>query len=99
MQVDSASATSFLEEEYDVPKLQKLVLERDEMEKEIRELLSLLTGPNGPGLRGGLVDAEGFPTADFDKVISVRENRQKLACASFCRHRPPPASNPFLLRF
>ncbi len=81
--MDVEATNSFLDEQFDVSKLQKLVAERDEMEKQIGQLLSQLTGPNGPGLVGGLVDKEGFPIADFDKVVSVRENRQKLACASF----------------
>lgn len=84
--MDVDAPISFKEEKFDIAKLQQMVAERDEMEKQIRQLLATLTGPNGPGLVGGLVDKEGFPIADFDKVVSVRENRQKLACASSQRH-------------
>lgn len=68
------------DEQWDVPKLQALMAERDDLEAEIRRLNAVLLGPQGAGLVGGLVDKDGFPTADFEKVISVRESRQKLAC-------------------
>lgn len=33
-----------------------------------------------PGLSGGLVDREGYPLADVDKIIAVRQARHRLAC-------------------
>jgi 26S proteasome non-ATPase regulatory subunit 9 len=54
--------------------------QRKEMEREIAELHAALTAPDGPGLRGGLIDAQGFPIDDTQKVISVREQRHRLAC-------------------
>jgi 26S proteasome non-ATPase regulatory subunit 9 len=57
-----------------------LVLQKDEAEQEIQELTAYLTAPGMPGLSGGLVDGEGYPLADVDKIIAVRQARHRLAC-------------------
>eukprot|EP01128_Nolandella_sp_AFSM9_P011204 TRINITY_DN7923_c0_g1_i1.p1 TRINITY_DN7923_c0_g1~~TRINITY_DN7923_c0_g1_i1.p1 ORF type:complete len:265 (+),score=70.65 TRINITY_DN7923_c0_g1_i1:64-795(+) len=53
--------------------------ERDRLEKEIAELVSVLTGPGGLGFHGGLIDKEGFPISDVEKIISTRQARNQLA--------------------
>lgn len=73
----------------------ELVLKKDEVEREIQELTAYLTAPGMPGLSGGLVDREGYPLADVDKIIAVRQARHRLACTSTLRPRccfstPPP---------
>eukprot|EP01119_Soliformovum_irregulare_P007811 TRINITY_DN20326_c0_g1_i1.p1 TRINITY_DN20326_c0_g1~~TRINITY_DN20326_c0_g1_i1.p1 ORF type:complete len:217 (+),score=30.88 TRINITY_DN20326_c0_g1_i1:109-759(+) len=58
--------------------LKALIKQKDEMETEILALThQLQTG--GFGLHGSLVDKEGFPIADAEKAIAVREARGKLA--------------------
>ena len=65
----------------DRTQLLELYEERKAMEEEIDEIIQYLTGPasGSVGLSGGLVDAEGFPSEDTEKVITVREKRNRLA--------------------
>jgi 26S proteasome non-ATPase regulatory subunit 9 len=77
--MDIIDLTPEPKEDWDLPKLQNLIKEKDEMEQEIRRITAELTGPGGPGLEGGLVDKDGFPIADYYKVVDVREKRGKLA--------------------
>jgi len=58
----------------------QLFQQKDELEQEIQELTAYLNAPGMPGLSGGLVDAEGFPLADVEKIIAVRQARHRLAC-------------------
>lgn len=39
--------------------LKEMLRQKDELEREVSELLQVLTGPGGLGLTGGLVDKEG----------------------------------------
>lgn len=55
-----------------------LMKRKEEIEKEIKEVNDFLN-EKGVGLKGGLVDAEGFPLNDVDKVIAVREARGRNA--------------------
>jgi len=59
--------------------VQKLMRERDQLENEIKELREYLLAPGMPGLSGGLIDNEGFPISDVEKIIKVRESRGQLA--------------------
>lgn len=59
---------------------EQLCQQKDEIEAEISAIADeLTTGPNAPGLKGQLVDAEGFPRADID-VYRVRHQRHAFAC-------------------
>ncbi|KAL6049639.1 26S proteasome non-ATPase regulatory subunit 9 [Balamuthia mandrillaris] len=58
----------------------ELLRQKDQLEKEIEEVIDYLTGPDMPGLTGGLVDKEGFPIENVELIIAVREARHKLAC-------------------
>lgn len=58
--------------------------EKENIEAEIEAIVEELNspGPNGappPGLKGNLVDREGFPRADVD-VYNIRLKRNRLAC-------------------
>lgn len=53
-----------------------LIAERDQIENEIMELVAFLTAPDMPGLKGSLVDSEGFPLPNMD-LYRVREARQR----------------------
>ncbi|GLD94687.1 hypothetical protein PINS_up003311 [Pythium insidiosum] len=58
----------------------QLTQQKDALEAEIAAIAEELTsGPNAPGLKGPLVDAEGFPRADID-VYRVRHQRHAFAC-------------------
>ena len=57
----------------------KLVNQKDEMEKTIMDLTEFLETPPMPGVKGPLVDSEGFPRGDID-LIEVRKMRHRLAC-------------------
>lgn len=70
-------------------RVRQLVESKDAMEQEIGELMANLTAPGMPGLTGGLVDREGFPLSDVDKLLSVRQARHRLACT---RASSPPFS-------
>lgn len=58
--------------------LQKLIKQRDDLEAEIEALNSYLNSPGNPGLHGGLVDKDGFPISDVEKILAVRESRNLL---------------------
>jgi 26S proteasome non-ATPase regulatory subunit 9 len=58
--------------------LQKLIKQRDDLEAEIEALTSYLNSPGNPGLHGGLVDKDGFPISDVEKILAVRESRNLL---------------------
>ncbi|KAL8425706.1 hypothetical protein Efla_003084 [Eimeria flavescens] len=53
--------------------------ERERIVEQMEALASFLNSEGMPGLRGPLVDKDGFPRADID-VYSVREARHRLAC-------------------
>lgn len=55
-----------------------LLRQREAIEEEIKNITSSLTGPGGPGLRGNLVDSEGFPRSDLD-IVSIRSQRQRIS--------------------
>ena len=57
--------------------LLKMDKERQEMEKEITELTEYLTQPGMPGIKGNLIDKEGFPISGVD-LYAIRTARQKL---------------------
>ena len=60
-------------------KLAELQKERTELEKLIKDKVAYLKS-TPVGLKGSLIDEEGFPKADVDHY-AVREARHKLACA------------------
>ena len=53
--------------------------EQKKIEEEIVVLSECLTAPGMPGLKGKLVDAEGFPRADID-IPQIRSMRGRVAC-------------------
>ena len=59
--------------------MMKLMKEKDQIEKEILDLTEILETPPMPGVKGPLVDSEGFPRADID-LFEVRRYRNRLAC-------------------
>lgn len=75
-------------------KLQAMLARRDELEQEIRRLSDLLLGPGGYqihqrffklilltrlGFSGGLIDQEGFPIGDVEKIIETTTARNQLS--------------------
>ncbi|KAK3597056.1 hypothetical protein CHS0354_022059 [Potamilus streckersoni] len=60
-------------------KMNQLMKRRDEIEAEIKELGDVLESQGGVGMKGPLVDAEGYPRADID-VYSVRHARHRIIC-------------------
>ncbi len=60
--------------------VKELVEQKDALEKEIEGLMTYLNGPGMPGLKGGLVDDQGFPIDNVALILSVRQARNKLAC-------------------
>lgn len=55
-----------------------MIEKRSGIEAEMNAIIERLCVPNGPGISGSLVDAEGFPRSDID-VAAVRSSRQRLA--------------------
>eukprot|EP01068_Selenidium_serpulae_P018454 Selendium_serpulae@DN6457_c0_g4_i1.p2 len=61
------------------PDMKELMEQRAALEKEIAELTEQLSNAKGnPGVRGPLVDGEGFPRSDVE-IYEVREARHRLA--------------------
>lgn len=58
---------------------EKAFRQRERLEQQMEALASFLTSEGMPGIRGSLVDEEGFPRADID-VHAICEARHKLAC-------------------
>ncbi|KAG8056782.1 hypothetical protein GUJ93_ZPchr0002g24010 [Zizania palustris] len=56
----------------------RLMDRRAALEAEMDAIIAALSAPGGPGITGGLVDAEGFPRSDID-IPSVIAKRRKLA--------------------
>jgi hypothetical protein len=71
-------------EETTVESLQLLIAQKDAIEAELLSTRSWLVAPGNLGLSGGLLDEEGFPINDVDKIIATREARGKLARTSNC---------------
>ncbi|ANQ07952.1 Proteasome regulatory protein [Plasmodium coatneyi] len=59
----------------------ELVKQRDEIEREIKENVDFLESPENKsvGMKGKLVDQEGFPRNDID-IYSIRVARNKVIC-------------------
>ncbi|KAL6655576.1 hypothetical protein ACP70R_006402 [Stipagrostis hirtigluma subsp. patula] len=51
---------------------------RTALEAEMDAIIAGLTAPGGPGITGGLVDAEGFPRSDID-IPNVLAQRRRLS--------------------
>lgn len=63
-----------------VKQYEDAVKQKQTIEEEIDAVVGELTsGANPPGVKGSLIDAEGFPRADID-VYRVRQQRHRLAC-------------------
>jgi len=59
-------------------KVERLYKQREELEAEMASISQRLNGPNMPGLKGSLVDNEGFPIGGGDlDLYSVRADRQR----------------------
>lgn len=58
--------------------LKALVSQKDEIESQIKALNEYLD-QGGFGMKGSLVDKEGFPISDVSKILSVRDARNKIA--------------------
>eukprot|EP01025_Chloroclados_australasicus_P004992 TRINITY_DN11403_c0_g1_i1.p2 TRINITY_DN11403_c0_g1~~TRINITY_DN11403_c0_g1_i1.p2 ORF type:complete len:233 (-),score=27.81 TRINITY_DN11403_c0_g1_i1:402-1019(-) len=58
--------------------LKQLDFQKKQIETELDVRYGRLLGPNGPGLSGNLVDAEGYPRADID-ILEVRQDRQRVS--------------------
>lgn len=61
-----------------IEELQGLLKEKDQMEIDIENTKKWLIN-SGFGFNGGLVDNEGYPIGDIEKIIEVRSARNKLA--------------------
>ena len=59
--------------------LKQLAIQKEAIEKEITELTEQLN-TSGFGLSGNLVDKDGFPLNDVDKILNVRTARNRIAC-------------------
>jgi len=59
--------------------LLKLTDERNRIDKEIQAMSDILVANGNVGLRGPLVDREGFPRNDID-IVQVRTARNKIIC-------------------
>jgi len=64
--------------EYTREAVRALILKKDEIESEIRTIEEQLSSAGGPGVKGALVDAEGFPRSDID-VFAIRGLRNQLS--------------------
>ena len=70
-------------ESYEDLPTNELMTRREAMEAEMQAIGSRLSAPNAPGLRGSLVDREGFPIAGCD-LYAVRADRGRYngACTA-----------------
>ena len=57
----------------------KVMKEKDEIEKAIMDITEYLDAPGMPGVKGRLVDDDGFPLANLD-LFEIRKMRNRLAC-------------------
>ena len=58
--------------------LMEKMQQKDKMEKEIMDITEYLESEGQPGLKGGLIDNEGFPRSDID-IVEIRKLRNRLA--------------------
>jgi 26S proteasome regulatory subunit N4 len=56
-----------------------LIARRTALEETLLECTTFLNAPGRPGVRGSLVDREGFPMFDMDALLPIREARRKHA--------------------
>ncbi|XP_071958063.1 26S proteasome non-ATPase regulatory subunit 9-like [Antedon mediterranea] len=59
--------------------VQTLIVEKEEIEKEIKEFSEVLKSQKDVGMKSPLVDEEGYPRNDID-VYTVRTARQQIIC-------------------
>lgn len=67
------------EETVTMEALQLLIAQKDAIEAELVSTRAWLTAPGNLGLSGGLLDEEGFPINDVEKIIATRDARGKVA--------------------
>ncbi|VDD76987.1 unnamed protein product [Mesocestoides corti] len=63
----------------DMLRFQELEQKRKILEKEAAEFSSILENNDNVGMRGPLIDSEGFPRSDID-LVAVRTARNRIAC-------------------
>lgn len=54
------------------------IKDKDAMEERMEEIEKMLT-ESGFGLSGGLIDDEGYPLSDVEKIFEIRSARGELA--------------------
>ena len=64
-------------------KIKTMYSEREAMEVEMAAISTRLSAPDAPGLRGPLVDEEGFPIPGVD-LYSVRADRGRWGSLRTC---------------
>ena len=63
---------------------------REAMETEMASIAGRLSQPGAPGLKGSLVDEEGFPIPGVD-LYAVRADREGTPCCATTTRRSPPS--------
>lgn len=58
--------------------MKDLINKRQDIEREIQDILRRLNAESGVGEGGSLLDKQGFPRADVD-LVKIRQDRNKLA--------------------
>ncbi|XP_033096763.1 26S proteasome non-ATPase regulatory subunit 9-like [Anneissia japonica] len=74
-----ASTTPVLSLEKLKEDVQTLIVGKEEIEKEIKELSEVLKSQKDVGMNGPLIDGEGYPRNDID-VYTVRTARHRIIC-------------------
>jgi len=59
--------------------VKKFIKQQQDLEQEIENIQKFLNQPGSPGLKGPLVDRDGYPLADTQLILAVREARSKYA--------------------
>ena len=59
--------------------LLELMQRKSELEQRIEHIMQFLAAPGKPGLRGPLVDRDGFPIYGMEELLPIREARHDHA--------------------
>ncbi|KAN0035268.1 hypothetical protein ACTA71_004530 [Dictyostelium dimigraforme] len=78
---NSDDSIKVIEEDGEAETIKKLMVTRNDLEKELESLMNFLKSGDGKtfGLKGSFTDSEGYPSPHLELIIEVKKARSRIA--------------------